>query len=633
MLFKLALILLVLFSMVSVVNAEDYNVGQVIQLAKELRLSKHPSWVKLMHYERNVGSLPSLVSAIHDDSFFNSKDGAFDAYAELEATIRAFQAPISDGAVDSHAQCKFPARLLWLKKSLGKATDNLPMVYCPKYTKWVLNGSIKSISVVYASGFLGNPASYYGHILLKLNSRGSNGATRLFDPSINYGAIIPPNEDPITYITKGIFGGYDGGFSQTDYYFHNRNYGELELRDIWEYEINLEKKDVDFIAAHAWEVLGKRYTYYFFRKNCAYRLAELIEIVDGVSILPSNRLFTLPRTLLQNIYDSRIHDNPLIRSVDVRPSRQSRFYKKFNLLTRSERSELRKVVDNGKGIFFEVNNTLSTDSQVKVIDTALDYYQFAKSAEIMTKDEADNLHHKALVRRFQLPSDNGAAVKSSLNPPHIGRKSSYAQVGVTYNESFGSRYSIRIRPAYYDVLDAASGQVKNSALTMGEVGLFAQSGKVRINHFDFLKIESVNASSTNLLGDTADAWKIKFSTQQQDLSCVDCLITHLEGDYGYALNLNNSVLVSAYVGGGVQDNRKGSGHAFIRTSAFAHIKFTSSFNMRLGVQLPKQLDGSNGQKNRYVLEARQGLGINSDIRFSYEENKSRQYAVNVGYYF
>lgn len=633
MLSKLALVFVALFPMVSVVNAGNSNADQIIQLAKELKLSNHPLWIKLLHYERSIGTSPNLVSAIHDTSFFNSKDGAFDAHAELEATIRAFHTPISDSSADSHAQCKFPARLIWLKKSLGKATDALQTVYCTKYAKWVLNGSIKSVSVVYASGFLGNPASYYGHILLKFNSRGSNGAARLFDPSINYGAIIPPNENPITYIAKGIFGGYDGGFSQTDYYFHNHNYGELELRDIWEYEINLEQKDVDFIAAHAWEVLGKRYTYYFFRKNCAYRLAELIEVVDDVTILPSNPLFTLPRTLLQNMYESHIHGKPLIRSVNFRPSRQSRFYKKFDLLKSSERSELRKVVENGSGNFFEVNKTLSMDSQIKVVDAALDYYQFAKSAKIMAKDKAGNLHRKALVKRFHLPSGSSGSLKSSLNPPHRGRKSSYVQVGVTYNESFGSGYSIRVRPAYYDVLDATSGQVQNSALTMGEVELFAQSGELHITHFDFLKIESVNTASTNLLGDTGEAWKIKFSVQQQDLSCTDCLTTRLEGDYGYALNLNPRVLVSAYVAGGVQGNRKGSGRAFIRASAFAHIKFTNSFNMRLGVQLPKQVDGSSGQTNRYVLEARQRLGVNTDMRFSYEENKSRQYGVNVGYYF
>tara|TARA_R110002111_G_scaffold120260_3_gene183341 strand:+ start:9810 stop:11711 length:1902 start_codon:yes stop_codon:yes gene_type:complete len=631
---KLALFFIVFFPIVSFANNNESGVEQMVDYANELRLSQHPTWLKLMHYEPSFGDSRNFASAIHDSEFFIAKDGAFNPRAELVATIKAFQQPLVDGFVDNHAQCKFPARLLWLQRSVGEFAATIKMIHCPKYDEWTLSNSIKSISVVYASGFLGNPASYYGHILLKLNSNRSAGAVRLFDPSVNYGAIIPPDEDPVTYILKGIFGGYDGGFSQTDYYFHNRNYGELELRDIWEYEINLEQKEVDLIVAHAWEVLGKRYTYYFFRKNCAYRLAELIDLTEGVSILPTNKFFTLPRTLLQNLHSSQIRNKPLLRSVDFRPSRQSKFYKKFNSLVSSERTEVRNSIEARKTADGEMQGALTIESKVKVIDTILDYYQFAKSAEIMSKNDADKSHRRALVKRFQLPpSSSGSNNELSLAPPHAGRKPSYLQVGVTYSESFGNGYSILIRPAYYDVLDAAPGQVQDSALTMGEIELFTQSDGVYIKHFDLLKIESINTANTNLPGDKGRAWKVKLGIQQQNLSCLDCLTTRLEGDYGYALNLNPRVLVSAYVGGGVQGNRKGSGKTFIRGSVFSHIKFTDKLNMRLGVELPKKIDGSVGHKNRYILEARQRLGVNTDIRFRYEKNKLRQYAVNLGYYF
>jgi len=384
-LFKHTLVLIIFFPIISFANTNNTGVEQRIKYANELRLSQHPTWIKLMHYEQGVGNSSGFISVIHDDSFFNAKDGRFDSSAELQATIKAFQKPLSDGVADNHAQCKFPARLLCLKSILGKGPSVFQTVRCPQYEKWTLNDSIKSVSVVYASGFLGNPASYYGHILLKLNSGTFDGAEHLFDPSVNYGAIIPPGEDPITYIAKGILGGYDGGFSQTDYYFHNRNYGELELRDIWEYEINLAQRDVDLIVAHAWELLGKRYTYYFFKKNCAYRLAELIELTEGVSILPSNQFFTLPRALLQKLYRSQINGKPLVSSVDFRPSRQSRFYTKFNSLLSPERDEVRKIIETKRTFESEGGRALTSESKVRVIDTILDYYQFAKSAEIIKK--------------------------------------------------------------------------------------------------------------------------------------------------------------------------------------------------------------------------------------------------------
>lgn len=43
---------------------------------------------------------------------------------------------------------------------------------------------------------------------------------------------MPDDENPVFYVFKGVFGGYEGGFSNTEYYHHNHNYGETELRDL-----------------------------------------------------------------------------------------------------------------------------------------------------------------------------------------------------------------------------------------------------------------------------------------------------------------------------------------------------------------------------------------------------------------
>jgi len=69
-------------------------------------------------------------------------------------------------------------------------------------------GNVSSVSLVYATGYLGNPASYYGHVLLKINSDGDT-QTALEDQAINFGAIIPDNEGMVSYILKGLMGGYE----------------------------------------------------------------------------------------------------------------------------------------------------------------------------------------------------------------------------------------------------------------------------------------------------------------------------------------------------------------------------------------------------------------------------------------
>ena len=632
-LLRFALFLICLVPSISSANTQQSTVNALIQQANDIKLSQHPVWLKLLHYEQHYFNTRQFISAIHDDDFFNSALGKNNPSKELEATLQAFNKPVPASDSNSHAQCRFPARFIWLKKSLKIEPSPFPTVDCQRFSAWTLNHSINSLSLVYASGFLDNPASYYGHILLKLNTSKADRQTNLIDPSINYGAIIPADENPVSYIAKGIFGGYDGGFTQTDYYFHNQNYGELELRDLWEYELNLTHAQVQFVVAHAWELLGKRYTYYFFKRNCAYRLAELIEIIDDTKINPNNPFFTLPRALLQNLDNNGNDEVSLLRSVKYRPSRQARFYQKYNALETTEKNVIGDFSTHFEPIAHQQYAALSPTSKANVLNALIDYYQYANAAQILSKDDATDQHHKAIIERFKLPPAKSSLLIPVVEPPHNGRKSSRASIGITHNENYGTGLSLALRPAYYDGLDASAGQLKNSTLSMAEIKLFIKQDSVHINQLDLVKIESANNHQNSLLGDTGTAWKIKLGLRQKNLNCLDCLTSRLEGDYGFSTNLGTKISIAAYGGAGIQDNQQGSGNLFIRAALLSHFHITDTFNMRLAIERPKQIDGSGGLNNNYLFEARQRLALNTDIRFLYEKNDAQQFSINLGFYF
>lgn len=610
------------------------SVEQLIAQASKLHLSQHAVWQKLLHYKKSYLSYRQSYSEINDKSFFISSMGSTDPTVELEATIQAFFLPVAGIDINEHAQCKFPARFIWLKKELNINNALIKNIHCPKYYEWTQNNTIESVSIVYASGYLGNPASYYGHLLLKLNSNNPKLSTKLLAPSISYGAAVPPNENPFIYMFKGVLGGYDGSFSHTDYYFHSHNYGELELRNLWEYSLNLNPDEVDFIVAHAWELEGRRFTYYFFRKNCAYRLAELLEIINGVNIIPANPFYVLPRALLQNITDSdNDRQESLVHEIAYRPSRQARFYEKFNHLTSNERNEVVTALNDSSGEESSNYSSLTTGSKINVKDTLIDYYQFAKVSDILPKEIANNLHRKVIKERFLLPINKNISADTSKKAPHNGRKSSYVNVSPAYNDSLGSGVSLLIRPAYYDALDASSGHVADSALSMGELKLFITDNDISIRHIDFLKIESISSSYSDVPDDKGESWKIKFGIRQKDLACSGCLMPYLEGDYGITTRLTPNILVGAYAGGGIQDNRKGSGKAYLKASFITHLKLTDSLNMRLRVEAPRQLFGAKHQSNYYLVEARQRLSVNTDLRFMYEKDNAEEYSISFGYYF
>ena len=55
--------------------------------------------------------------------------------------------------------------------------------------------------------------------------------------------------------------------------------------------------------------------------------------------------------------------------------------------------------------------------------------------------------------------------------------------------------------------------------------------------------------------------------------------------------------------------------------------------MRVLAELPEQIDGSGGGENNFLLEARQVISKNADIRFLYEKNHTSEYSIAIGYYF
>ncbi len=131
--------------------------------ARTEELARHPTWLKLLHVEQGRSS------EVLTDDFFLSPAGRYDPKAELLATVRAYSAPWPD-AGDSHARCRFPARYFWLSHHLALPEYSLHNPRCTRFSRWSLPDRVKSVSLFLVSGYLANPASVFGHALLKLSA-------------------------------------------------------------------------------------------------------------------------------------------------------------------------------------------------------------------------------------------------------------------------------------------------------------------------------------------------------------------------------------------------------------------------------------------------------------------------------
>ncbi len=135
----------IIFAPVSA-SAQASSPAEVLRKAEELNLADHPTWLKLLHYER--GKTPSVVLT---DEFFLSPSGRNDPRAELTATINGYFSPWGEN-IDEHARCRFPARYFWLSRRLMLPNYKLSEEKCQRLEEWGLFNNVSSVSLLLVSG-------------------------------------------------------------------------------------------------------------------------------------------------------------------------------------------------------------------------------------------------------------------------------------------------------------------------------------------------------------------------------------------------------------------------------------------------------------------------------------------------
>lgn len=589
------------------------------------------TWLKLVHYETRHGPASGYRSAISTDSFFLAPNGRTDPAAELDATLDAFAQPVGSDR-NTHPQCRFRARYLWLKRQLAFDDRTFAPVQCPLYEQWTLGGGTESISLVLATGYLANPASFYGHILLKLNGAREVRYSDLLDVSVNYGAIVPKDENPVSYILKGALGGYDGGFSHIQYYFHDHNYSEYELRDLWEYRLDLAPDEVALITAHAWELLGKKFTYYFFRQNCAYRMAELVGIVEGLDILPQLRPWTIPQSVIQKLASARHRDLPLLAEVKYHPSRQSRFHARYARLDADGRRAAGRILADPGYVRSAEFEAASPTRRGLVVDAMIDYYQYSLTDE-MTQDHPLQLGYRTmLAARFELPPENDDVPRARAQAPHTGRLPGLWRVGPIIEDGESPAVFANLRGAYYDVLDSGPGHVPHAALIMGDTSVVIDDGELHLRALDLLRIDSAARPFSGLPGDGGGAWGLRLGLRPQNLDCTSCLVLRGSGARGYSFALGPHALTGLLFGGALQNARNGEGVASGELSSFIDVTENRLLRARVEYQYRIPVDGHLDERHLASGEAIAPIGSRWEARLRYEKHGADAWILTLGRY-
>ncbi|EMY24798.1 PF13387 domain protein [Leptospira interrogans serovar Australis str. 200703203] len=331
----ISLFIIVFILSSSFVFSEEKNPIQLYQeiaLSKKLDLNRY--WRLLLHY-RDPIFFGKSKSEADGNEFFLSPNGKTDPKAELLETISSFfREPLPEEIEETklHPFCKYPERFRWLDSQLNFDRGLLPKLNCERYKNWIEALNPTSIKLIFASFYLNNPASLFGHNLLKIGS-GESSKSEILDYAVNFAANNSPDDSALVYTIKGVMGGYPGVFSIFPYYYKINEYNDMESRDLWEYELNFDEEQSKRITAHIWELGSTHFDYFFFDENCSYQLLSLLEIGNPeLKLRDRFNLYTIPSDTVKLI----LEQEGLVRKKSYRPSLSSKMNQKLFYLEKKK---------------------------------------------------------------------------------------------------------------------------------------------------------------------------------------------------------------------------------------------------------------------------------------------------------
>ncbi|MDH4078198.1 MAG: DUF4105 domain-containing protein [Nitrospira sp.] len=475
---------------------------QLIGQAQQNRLAHQREWHLLLHYRK--GLFGGYESEQDDPGFFMSPNGKTDPAAELAATLAQFFSAEPVGRSKQPAQCAYIARYHWLKEQLQFDPSQLPPLTCERFDRWYEDFEVQSISVIFPSAFLNNPASMFGHTLFRVDQKGQTEQTRILAYTINYAAEVPPDAG-IAFPVRGVFGSYRGYFSTIPYYLKVREYRDIENRDIWEYRLNLTENQLRRFLMHAWELGGNAYfDYFFFKENCSYHLLALLDYADpDLRLTEEFVLWTVPADTIRLI----VSKPGLVSDITYRPSRSTVIKRKREALPAKERDLAHGITQDLGALASPAFTQLNLSKQAFLLDLASDYLRYRIETTDSPKPEWKEHNKLILTARSQIriPSEE-FTVRPFAKQPELGHKMHRVAIGGGWrnNDTFEEA---TFRGGYHDLLDPEVGYTPDAQIEMASITVrhYNRADQTRVERATLLNLLSLSPIDSVFL---APSWKL-----------------------------------------------------------------------------------------------------------------------------
>ncbi|MEO5654687.1 MAG: DUF4105 domain-containing protein, partial [Nitrosospira sp.] len=466
----------------------DY-LAELQQQAKHKKLADERVWHLLLKYDKKL--FRGIISEADGMEFFNSPQGKADPESELLATLSSFFVPLAEITKGKeHPQCNFPARFKWLNQQLTFDPNRLEIQACDRLDRWMKALDPVGATLVFASYFMDNPASMFGHTLLRIDSRRTGSGNNLMNYGANY-AAVPDTDNAFLYAFKGLIGAFPGRFAIFPYYTKVQEYNNLESRDLWEYELQFTEDQLNTMLLHLWELGGTYFDYFYFQENCSYHVLSLLEVANPDLRLKDPFSFSVIPTDTVKILMAQ---DELVKQVVYRPSVLSQMNHKRLKMVDDEKQMLQRMVKGEVSPESTAFKGLSAPSQALVLNAYMDYLQYQSMQEKSTGEI--KIPRSVLLARSRLPATDDGPIDTITrlsSRPDQGHGTDRFRLGIGHNarEPF---LEFAYRPAYHDLMARDVGYDKNSEIIFMDFKLryYLESDRVRLDQAKILSITALN---------------------------------------------------------------------------------------------------------------------------------------------
>ncbi len=447
---------------------------QLLIRSEQMQLADQYYWSVLLHLDSGG------VSRVDDDRFFLAENGKRDAKAELQATLAA---QLGQSDCDDVME-RFPARAEWLIEQLQLDRARLPVACAVEFEEVWQRLQPDQVTLVYPAAYINSPASMFGHTFLLIRN---SEQSELLAQALNFAAITG-EDNGVIFAFRGIFGMYPGQFSFTSYYEKVREYAGIDQRDMWEYQLGFEIREIRRLMLHIWEMRGIRSDYYFFDENCSFALLYLLEVArPELRLVEQSGLWVIPLDTIKMVEAAG-----LIADRVYRPALATRI--------RYAAAELDSAIGDAihglaKGRVGPGELDLAHSDQQQALELAAEYLQTLRAKNRVRQEDYQQRLMRILRARARLAeSETEPLILPEPTPPERGHHASRVRfgAGISNDESF---VSLAYRPAYHELLDPSTGFEPGAQIVFfgGEVRYWPDREEVDIQQLDLIRLVSLPA--------------------------------------------------------------------------------------------------------------------------------------------